>query len=108
MLAGAKSPVRMEVRFADGELSRLASDPSFTGHWDRTIVKAFRKRIQMICDAPDERVFRSAKSVHFEKLGGNRSHQHSMKLNEQWRLVIELEGQGQRKVVTVVGIEDYH
>jgi len=98
----------MEVRYVDEELARLAREAKSTGEWSRAIVKAFRKRIQTILDAPDERTFRELKSLHFEKLKGDRSHQHSMRLNDQWRLIIELEGQSPKKVVKVIAIEDYH
>ncbi len=64
--------------------------------------------MQTIRAAPDERTFYALKSLHFEKLNGNRSHQQSMKLNDQWRLVIELKGEGHNKVVLIVSIEDYH
>jgi proteic killer suppression protein len=98
----------MNVRFVEDELRRLATDPGFSGGWAREVVKAFRKRIQMILDAQDERMFRAGKSLHFERLEGKRSHQHSMKLNDQWRLILEFEGEAPKKVVVVVGIEDYH
>ena len=58
--------------------------------------------------ALDERVFYNLKSLHFEKLKGNRSHEHSMRLNKQWRLIIELEGTAPNKLVAVISIEDYH
>lgn len=47
-------------------------------------------------------------SLHCEKLKGDRSHQHSIRLNDQWRLIFELEGKGAAKVVAIVSIEDYH
>lgn len=50
----------------------------------------------------------SGKSLHFEKLKGNRTHQHSIRLNERWRLIIELEGEASHRTVVVVSIEDYH
>jgi plasmid maintenance system killer protein len=31
-----------------------------------------------------------------------------MRLNDQWRLIIEIEGKGTNKKLVVVGIEDYH
>jgi plasmid maintenance system killer protein len=31
-----------------------------------------------------------------------------MRLNDQWRLILEFEGEGTTKVVVVCGIEDYH
>lgn len=35
-------------------------------------------------------------------------HQHSMRLNDQWRLIFELEGKKAAKVIAIVAIEDYH
>ena len=58
--------------------------------------------------ASDERNFYALKSLHFEKLKGDRSHLCSMKLNDQWRLILELTGSGPEKVAVLVGIEDYH
>ena len=62
----------------------------------------------MIRGAPDERTFYALKSLHFERLKGNRSHQHSMRLNRQWRLILEFDDSGSVKVVCIVAIEDYH
>jgi len=98
----------MEVRFEDAKLDRLETDASFTGGFDPAIVRAFRLRLQMIRGAPDERTFYALKSLHFERLKGNRSHQHSMRLNRQWRLILEFDDSGSVKVVCIVAIEDYH
>lgn len=98
----------MEVRYKDASLDRLETDPDYTGGYDQAIVRAFRLRLQTIRAAPDERAFYELKSLHFEKLKGDRSHQHSMRLNKQWRLILELDGSGTAKVVCIVAIEDYH
>ena len=98
----------MDVRFADDRLGRLEKEKGFSGGFSQAIVTAFRKRMRVIRRAPDERDFYALKSLHFEKLKGNRSHQHSMKLNDQWRLILEFEAQDSGKVVVVVSIEDYH
>lgn len=98
----------MEVTFADDDLDRLEIDPSFTMGFPEGIVRAYRKRMQAIRSAADERDFYAAKSLHFEKLKGKRKHQHSMRLNEQFRLVLEMEGSGNTKRVRIVAIEDYH
>ena len=62
----------------------------------------------MIRDAPDERVFYAMKSLHYERLSGNRSNQHSMRLNRQYRLILEFDRSSDDKVVVIVSIEDYH
>jgi proteic killer suppression protein len=98
----------MEVRFEDTSLDRLETDPDYTAGHDQAIVRSFRLRMQMIRSASDERVFYALKSLHFEKLKGNRSHQYSMRLNKQWRLILELDGTGSAKVVCIIAIEDYH
>lgn len=98
----------MDVRFADERLGRLESDPAFIGGFGQDVVRGFRKVMQVIRAAVDERDFYAMKSLHFEKLRGNRSHQHSMRLNRQWRLVIELERNPSGKAVVVISVEDYH
>lgn len=98
----------LEVSFADISLDKLEVEPRFDGGFPAVIVKSYRKRMQMIRAAEDERAFYALKSLHFEKLKGDRSHQHSMRLNDQWRLIVEIRRSQQDKKVHVVGIEDYH
>lgn len=98
----------MEVCFRKAVLDRLETDPDFDGGFPAAIVSAYRTRMQTIRAAPDERVFYALKSLHFEKLKGKRDHQHSMRLNDQWRLIVELEGKAPDKVVVLVDLEDYH
>lgn len=98
----------MEAQFRDGRLNRLETDPKYDGGFSQAVVTGFRKRMQMIRAAPDERVFYQLKSLHFEKLQGNRSHQYSVRLNDQWRLIIEFEGNAPQKTVVIMSIEDYH
>jgi proteic killer suppression protein len=98
----------MEVSFGDANLDRLETEARFDGGYSPAIVKAYRKRMQQIRAAEDERVFYAFKSLHFEKLKGNRDHQHSMRLNDQWRLILEIRGGSTDKLIHVIGIEDYH
>ncbi|MEE9229625.1 MAG: type II toxin-antitoxin system RelE/ParE family toxin [Acidobacteriota bacterium] len=98
----------MEVEFEHPQLDRLETDPAFDAGFSAGVVKAYRKRMQLIRNAPDERDFYQLKSLHFEKLKGKRSGQHSMRLNEQWRLVIQLIGKPPNKAVRILSIEDYH
>lgn len=97
-----------EVVFNDPKLDRLEIDPNFNAGYQSALVKAFRKRMQQIRAAIYEKDFYELRSLRFEKLKGDRKHQHSMRLNDQWRLILEFKEEGSRKIVTVVGIEDYH
>lgn len=98
----------MEVQFKDDTLDSLETDSSFTAGYAQALVTAYRKRMQQIRAAIDERDFYALRSLNFEKLKGKRSHQHSMRLNKQWRLILELDDSTNPKTVIVIGIEDYH
>ena len=99
----------MEVVFDDDDLDHFETNPKFTGGRPAAIVRAYRKRMQTIRAAPDERDFYGLKSLRFKKLGGKRKQQHSMRLNDQYRLILELlKDNPQGTIIKVVGIEDYH
>lgn len=98
----------MEVEFSDGDLDRLETTPGFNAGHSEAIIKAYRKRLQFIRAAADERAFYPMRSLNFEKLKGNRSHQHSIRLNDQWRLILEIRKGNPKNTVLIVAIEDYH
>jgi toxin HigB-1 len=93
----------MLVRFADASLDKVETGPS-DGTFSQAVVTAFRRRMQLIRAADSTQTFYAMKSLHFEKLRGNRAGQHSMRLNDQWRLIVEIAG----STVVICGIEDYH
>ena len=98
----------METEFKDKDLDCLETDAQFTAGYDNAIVKAFRKRMQAIRAAADERDLRAVKGNHFEKLKGDRSHQHSLRLNDKMRMIVEIRVGNPKNKIVVVGIEDYH
>ncbi len=98
----------MELIFKNKDMDRLETDRTFLMGFSTEIVKLYRKRLWAIRNATCERDFYAFKSWHYEKLSGNRSHQHSIKLNQQWRLIIEIIEANPSNVIKVMGIEDYH
>lgn len=96
----------MEIEFADNDLDRLEVDAAFNAGHASSIIKAYRKRLQQIRNAVDERDLRFV--GRFEKLKGKRSHQYSFRLNDQWRLVIEIRKSTPKNIVRIIAIEDYH
>ena len=98
----------MDVRFEDPSLEKLEVDPKYTAGLDAALVKAFRKRLQFIRAALDERAFYAMKSLHYEKLKGDLAGQRSMRLIDQWRLILRLEEDDTGKLVVIVSIADYH
>lgn len=98
----------MDVEFDDENLDRLEIDANFTANLSQEIVRAYRKRMQQIRAFKDERDFYALKSLHFEKLKGDREGQSSVRLNSQWRLIIEIRGNHPSKIIGIVEIVDYH
>lgn len=98
----------MEIDFDDDDLDRLETDAGFTGGYGPEIVGGFRKVMQSVRAARDERDLYALRGLRFEKLGGKRKHQCSMRINKQWRLIVELRGVGPAKRCAIVAIEDYH
>lgn len=99
----------MNVRHADRTLQRLEAEPGFRAkRYGPEIIKAFRRRMAVIRAARDEQDFYALKSLHYEKLQGNRSRERSMRLNDQFRLILRIETEPGGRMVVVVGIEDYH
>jgi len=98
----------METEFKNDDLRQLYTDLGFTGGFSVAIVKAYRKRMQLIVNANDERDIRKIKSNHYEKLKGNRDHQHSVRLNDKMRLIFEIKPNTPKNIIVVGSIENYH
>jgi proteic killer suppression protein len=98
----------VDVAFEDPQLQKLEDEKTRDGGYSPGVGKAFRKRMRLIRDAPDERDFYAFRSLNFERLKGKRSDQYSMRLNDQWRLILSFQGKAPNKTVVVISIEDYH
>lgn len=98
----------MEVEFQNEDLDRLEVDREFTAGFAESVVRAYRKRMQAIRAASDERDLYAVKGNHFEKLKGKRAHQHSLRLNDQMRLIVQIATGKPKNKIVVLGIEDYH
>ena len=98
----------MEVDFDDADLSQLETDAKFTGGFPPEAVRGFRKALQAVRAAIDERDLRNG-GMRMEKLKGAMSGLFSIRLNKQWRLILRIEKalSGGNKAV-LLRIEDYH
>lgn len=98
----------MDVEFSDNSLARLETDHDFNAGFGEEIVRGFRKVMRFVRSASDERDFRKMRSLNFEKLKGDRSHQHSLRVNQQYRIIVEIKSSTPKNIVVVVEIADYH
>jgi toxin HigB-1 len=103
-----KQEASMDVEFDDPDLDRLEIDRGFTGGWPPPIVRGYRKAMRVIRDAPDERDLYALRGLRFKKRKPPHNHQHSIRINDQMRLIVELRGTGSNKKVRVIEITDPH
>lgn len=98
----------MDIEFAEDDLARLEGDAAFNAGNGVPVVRGYRKVIRFIRSATDERDFKAMRSLNFQKLQGDRNHQHSFRINDQWRLIVEIRKAEPKNIIVIVGIEDYH
>lgn len=97
----------MRFRFANRKLDRLYTEEK-DAHKYPGVVDAFFEVMWIIEAAEDERDLYAFKSLHYEKLSGDRKGQRSLRLNKQYRLIAVLEEDEQGKCLVIHEIEDYH
>lgn len=99
----------MLIEYEDEELRKLAEDAGYsTKQFDPILVTSYRKKIGLIRAAVDERDLRAYKALRLEKLVGNRKGQSSIRLNQQYRLILKFKTGDSGKVTVVIEIVDYH
>ena len=96
----------MKLHFRTEALRLLETTDS--KDFGQAVTERYRHRVNFIRNATDERDFYAMKSLHFEKLVGNRAGQFSMRLNDQWRLILTFQGEAPEKTVIILEIADYH
>lgn len=70
----------------------------------------FFEVLSIIAAAEDERIFYTLKSLHYEKLQNYKgySEARSLRLNRQFRLILELREDNEGTYVFIIDIDDYH
>jgi toxin HigB-1 len=74
------------------------------------VVDDFFEVMAIIDSAVDERDLYAQKGLRFEKLKGKRAKagERSLRLNDQWRLILTVDEDEQGNYLTIINIEDYH
>lgn len=81
----------MRIQFEDDELERLAYDATCrTRRWAADVTTAYRRVIQQLDAAVDDRDLYAQKSLHFEQLQGDRANTSSLRINLKYRLIVRL------------------
>jgi proteic killer suppression protein len=98
----------MDVLFADTTLALIETEDAGRTKLPVPVIKSARRKLVVLRAAPDDRSLRNWKSLRYEKLKGGREGQRSIRLNDQYRMVLALDESANPPTVTILGIEDYH
>ena len=72
------------------------------------VIGAFLRAMARIDAALNEQDLRRQKGLRYEKLKGDRAGQHSVRLNDQWRLMLRPSKDEDGAFMWVIEIVDYH
>jgi toxin HigB-1 len=98
----------MDIVFADPQMALIETEDAGQTRLPVPVIKSVRRKLTVIRAAPDDRALRIWKSLHYEKLKGDRDGYRSIRINEKYRIVFTLDERTQPPTVTIVAIEDYH
>ena len=90
----------MHVMFKNDKLERMAAEFAFTGGYPPRVVSAYRGRIQLIQAAPQEQALLQLRCLRMEGCG-NEASQHSMRVTDEWELMMAFEGSDDSRVAVV-------
>ncbi|MEI6226156.1 MAG: type II toxin-antitoxin system RelE/ParE family toxin [Deltaproteobacteria bacterium] len=98
----------MKFRFASRRLHALYTRGAGARRYPPQVVDGFFEVLRIIDAAAGMSDIYAFKSLHFEKLSGDRSGQRSLRLGRQWRLIVTVDVELERPEIIVEEIVDYH
>jgi len=98
----------VRFRFADAKLEEIYTTGRGGRRHSQQVIDSFLRAVATIDAARDERDLYAQKGLHFEKLKGDRKGQRSIRLNQQWRLILTIERDAGGALVWIIEIADYH
>jgi toxin HigB-1 len=99
----------VRIEFVDEELRRLYVDPEFViSRFSPELVRAYRKKVGFLVQANSELDLRAYRALRYEKLRGDRAGQHSIRINQQWRLILRVETDEDGQMLIIIELVDYH
>jgi proteic killer suppression protein len=101
-------PFGMDIEFRDKHLASIHTDRAAETRLPCSVIRSCREKFVVIRAAPDAHTLRNWRSLRYERLTGDRCSQHSIRLNDHWRLIFELDESCSPPVMIVLAIDDYH
>ena len=104
----------MQVKILNKDLAYLYAHGKEKGspQYPPEVAKAFVKKVKILQQAENTQMLRQYKSLHFEELKGDLKGSHSVRVNDQYRIVLKIEkednGTVKIEIVIIEDLVDYH
>ena len=98
----------MEVEYKYEALSLIETERAAETKLPVGVINSTRNKLVVIRAAPDERTLRNWKSLHYERFEKYGKGQRSIRINDQYRMVFEIDTQRKPNKITILRIEDTH
>lgn len=96
----------MELSFADTDYDRLEVDPTYTHGLPAPLVALYRGRLQLLRAAQDARDLRALKCLRFHPLEADSGSRHSVHLDDQHCLIVELHEQSSTPALLIIEVRN--
>lgn len=98
----------MEIEYDDKDLAEIETEEAGKSRFPVAVIRSVRRKLAALRAATDDRTLRNWKSLHYEKLKGDREGLRSIRVNDKYRIVFLLDNEAEPKKITILAIEDYH
>lgn len=96
----------MKLEFGDPRLAVIRTGRAHELGLPDGVVKSAQRKLNFVESAPDERSLRNWKSLNYKKLEGYADERRQIRLNDQFRIVLRVDGDP--PVATILEIGDPH
>jgi len=98
----------MDVIFSNTDLAAIETKDAAKTKLPVAVIKSVRRKLTVLRAATDERTLREWKSLHYKKLQGGMDGYRSIRVNDKYRIVLQIDTDANPNILTIFSIEDYH
>jgi proteic killer suppression protein len=98
----------MKIEFRDKRLAIIRTERAHKLKLPVAVIKAAREKLLLIEAAPDERTLRNWRSLNFKKREGDKEGRRTIRVNDQYRILLVLDETTTPPTVVILDIGDTH
>jgi proteic killer suppression protein len=98
----------MLIEYKYKKLEDLYQKGSGKHKYPSEVVRSYVKTIEIIRSVVSLQDLRNYRSLYFKQLKGNRINDYSIRLNKQWRLILQLKKLDDGTTIMIIDIENHY